>query len=125
MTPTVVCFHHAGGSAAAYRDWGSEHDLRIHAVCLPGRDGRRNEPSPTSMDSLVEQLDDELGELLATEHVLFGHSMGGTIAYELGVGGGGPHPPVGRGVVVGGGDTPPLDPPGVTQPQNTPGDIAR
>ncbi|MCD2116031.1 alpha/beta fold hydrolase [Rhodococcus pyridinivorans] len=83
MTPTVVCFHHAGGSAAAYRDWGSEHDLRIHAVCLPGRDGRRNEPSPTSMDSLVEQLDDELGELLATEHVLFGHSMGGTIAYEL------------------------------------------
>lgn len=83
MRPTVACFHHAGGSSIAYRDWGAEHGLKTHAVCLPGRDERRSEVCPGTMSELVEQLDGELSDVLDDVHVMFGHSMGGTIAYEL------------------------------------------
>jgi surfactin synthase thioesterase subunit len=81
----MFCFHHAGGGASLYRGWQRAVGPHV-AVCpvlLPGREGRAGEPRFTQLDALVEDLDAELGDLLAEPHVLFGHSMGALLAYRL------------------------------------------
>jgi surfactin synthase thioesterase subunit len=83
--PTIVCFHHAGGTASAFRDWqrhaGTE--VNIRAVQLPGRESRIAEARHSDLGTLVETLVHELNFLLAGPHVLFGHSMGALVAYHL------------------------------------------
>lgn len=83
--PTLVCFHHAGGTASTFRDWrkNAPEDFDIHPVQLPGRESRIAEPRHTDLDTLVESLLPELEAVLAGPHVLFGHSMGALIAYRL------------------------------------------
>jgi surfactin synthase thioesterase subunit len=82
---TLVCFHHAGGSATAFHDWerALPVGVALHAVTLPGRDLRAGEPAHRDVRRLVEQLDGELDPLLARAHVVFGHSMGALVAYRL------------------------------------------
>lgn len=85
-TPTLVCFHHAGGGASAFSPWRrARPGLPIHPVTLPGREDRRGEPLPQRMDALVDLLADELADVLAGPHVLFGHSMGALMAYRIAV----------------------------------------
>ena len=83
MSPMIVCFHHAGGSASVFRAWGPNRELDLHPVQLPGREDRRAEPAHTRIDTLVAQLDAELDPLLDEQHVFFGHSMGALIAHAL------------------------------------------
>jgi surfactin synthase thioesterase subunit len=78
----LVCFHHAGGGAAVFRQWRGS-GVPLHAVRLPGREDRWHDPRHVELDPLVDQLLDELAEPLAGPHVLFGHSMGALIAYHI------------------------------------------
>jgi surfactin synthase thioesterase subunit len=81
-TRTLYCLPHGGGSAAEYVRWA--RDLRKVAVCaiqLPGRGSRLAEPPHTEMDELIGTLVDELD--FTGPYVLFGHSFGALVAYEL------------------------------------------
>jgi surfactin synthase thioesterase subunit len=83
--PLLVCFHHAGGGASAFRTWRSALDdsSRLRAVQLPGREDRYHHPRHVELAPLVADLAAELHDVLREPHVLFGHSMGALIAYHL------------------------------------------
>ncbi|MFF1412476.1 thioesterase II family protein [Streptomyces sp. NPDC058289] len=79
----LVCFPHAGGSAAFFRDWGAAlPDIEVHAVCYPGRAERIAEPPPTDLRQLARDIADAVAELADRPVALFGHSMGAPIALE-------------------------------------------
>ncbi|WP_374201888.1 thioesterase II family protein [Actinokineospora sp. PR83] len=82
--PTLVCFHHAGGTASTFRDWrkNAPDDFDIHPVQLPGRESRIAEPRHTDLDTLVESLLPELEPVLASPHVLLDTAWA-LIAYRL------------------------------------------
>ncbi|MGW8553713.1 thioesterase II family protein [Streptomyces tubercidicus] len=81
--PKLYCFAQGGGSAAEYLRWARDlPGAEIHAVQLPGRGSRLNEPVFTSMDPLVEGLLANM-PLGAAPYAFFGHSLGSLIAYEV------------------------------------------
>jgi medium-chain acyl-[acyl-carrier-protein] hydrolase len=81
----LICLPHAGGSANDYRHWvDAVPGVDVIAARLPGRDSRFTEPPITGFEPLLDHLHAELTPYLGTPFALFGHSMGGLLAYELG-----------------------------------------
>lgn len=82
---SLFCFHHAGGGASLYQNWGRALTpaASVWPVLLPGRERRMQEPRFESLDALLPDLDRDLGPFLGGPHVFFGHSMGALIAYRL------------------------------------------
>ncbi len=80
-----MCLPHAGGTPAAYRGWPGRFSERVEvlAACYPGRQDRLAEPAVESMSEMVDALVDELLPLTDRPYVLFGHSMGASVAFEL------------------------------------------
>jgi len=76
----LFCLPFAGGSAQAFREWSNHlpRSVEICAVQLPGR-----ETPIASADEIVDALLPEILPLLDRPFVLFGHSMGAIIAFEL------------------------------------------
>ncbi len=83
--PTLICFPYAGGSAHIYRGWAQRFgaDMEVKAVVLPGRSHRLREEPWRDWDQLLTGLHDELAPWLDAPHVMFGHSFGGRIAFEM------------------------------------------
>jgi pyochelin biosynthetic protein PchC len=81
----LVCFPHAGGTAAGYRGWatGLPGRIEVAAVEYPGRAGRFTEPACTDMAALADAIAGALIPLADRPYALFGHSMGAVIAYEV------------------------------------------
>ncbi|ANP50067.1 pyochelin biosynthetic protein PchC [Streptomyces griseochromogenes] len=81
----LVCFPHAGGWANAYRTWhlGLPSDIGVLAVRYPGREDRLSDPFPSGLEALADDIADALGELTRHRLVLFGHSMGASVAHEV------------------------------------------
>lgn len=80
----LFCFHHAGGSAAAFRLWPARlTEFDVCAVQLPGRANRLAEPALTDVHAVVDGLLPVIRPLLDRPFDLFGHSMGTLVAYEL------------------------------------------
>jgi len=52
-------------------------------VCYPGREGRFAEPFATDWDALAEDAIDAVSTAIDRPYVLFGHSMGGWMAFDL------------------------------------------
>lgn len=79
----LVCFPHAGGSAAFYRDWGRQlPGTEVHAVRYPGRAERIAEPPATDLRVLARDIADAVEPLADRPLLLFGHSMGAAVALE-------------------------------------------
>lgn len=81
----LYVFPHAGGGAAAFSPWRSlAGRIDVRPVQYPGRENRVHEASATN----VEELADGVTEAILRENppacALFGHSMGGTVAFEVG-----------------------------------------
>ncbi|MGW1468144.1 thioesterase II family protein [Streptomyces sp. NPDC002308] len=81
---SLLVLPHAGGNAHAYGGW-REHlpaDVRLLIGQYPGRGARYCEDLPVSVDDLAQPVVDSLpadtGEL-----VVFGHSMGSLVAFEV------------------------------------------
>lgn len=81
----LVCLPHAGGSASFYRDWGRglSPEVEAHVVQYPGREERLAEPCVETMTGLADEVADAIRPLFGRPLVLFGHSMGAVLAYEV------------------------------------------
>lgn len=81
----LFCFPYSGGSASAFRSW--EHslppDIEIVPIQLPGRENRMREKPFMHLTPLIQTLLDVLPPLLDKPFVLFGHSLGALICFEL------------------------------------------
>ncbi|MGY0059567.1 thioesterase II family protein [Streptomyces sp. LZ34] len=79
----LVCFAHAGGSAAFYRSWGqSLTEVEVHAVQYPGRAARLDEDPPHDLVQLAADIADALEPLADLPLAFFGHSLGAPVALE-------------------------------------------
>jgi pyochelin biosynthesis protein PchC len=82
---TLVCLPHAGGSASYYRDWGARlpASVEVRVVQYPGREERLVDEPVDDMATMADTLADVLAPLFDRPVVLFGHSMGAAIGYEV------------------------------------------
>lgn len=80
----LVCLPHAGGTAGTYRPWlaAAPADVELTLVQYPGREDRIREAPWTDVVAMATAVADLLADE-ARPLVLFGHSLGGTIAYEV------------------------------------------
>lgn len=81
----LVCLPHAGGTASFFRPWKREMppDVDLYAVQYPGRLDRLGEPCIDDMDVLAEAVADAVAPLADRPVALFGHSLGGLVAFEV------------------------------------------
>ncbi|MEY9841215.1 thioesterase II family protein [Streptacidiphilus sp. EB103A] len=94
----LVCFPHAGGSAAFWFPLASRlaSTVDVLAVQYPGRQDRYREKPVDDLHRLADLIADALSGESTRPRAFLGHSMGASLAYEVAVrlsgspGGGGP-----------------------------------
>lgn len=81
----LFCFPPAGSGTHIFRSWPNELPLNIEvcAIRLPGRESRYSEPAFRRLEPMVESLVPALQQFLDVPFVMFGHSMGALLAYEV------------------------------------------
>lgn len=88
MTATplrMVCFPHAGASTMTYYPWRSALAGRIE-VCVvdpPGRVGRADDRLASTVAELLSLVEQRAQPLLRPPYVLYGHSLGALLAFEI------------------------------------------
>jgi len=84
-TLRLICFSYAGGSATTYLLWKNHLPPQVElVVCqLPGRGVRLFEEPYENIHLLVHELCIAMKKLCDKPFVLFGHSLGCKVAYEL------------------------------------------
>ena len=82
---TLLCFPHAGGGRLFYERWRRllEPTVDFRVAAYPHREQRLAEPMPATVSGLVEQLYGQLEDELRGDYVVWGHSMGSVVGYEL------------------------------------------
>ncbi|MEV7131036.1 alpha/beta fold hydrolase [Streptomyces sp. NPDC093260] len=82
---TLFCLSFCGGGTASFRPWADVlgEDTELALYCYPGREGRYSEPFARSWDDLLDGALAALGEMSGRDCVLFGHSMGAHVAFDL------------------------------------------
>ncbi|MFE9409899.1 thioesterase II family protein [Streptomyces sp. NPDC006704] len=83
---TLVCFPHAGGSASYYHGLSAAlgPDIEMLVIQYPGRENRLFEEPVASVEALADAVAEVLGARLGDRRpVLFGHSMGAIVAFEV------------------------------------------
>lgn len=83
----MICIPYAGGSATVYARWRKRLDesIKLIPIELRGRGARINEPFYEDLHEAVEDVYQLIHEFIQDEspYILFGHSMGCAIVYEL------------------------------------------
>ena len=80
----LFCFPYAGGSSGIYRGWSELFpNMEICVARLPGREARFKEPAMRTNEEVVRAMSSAIRPLLDRPFVLFGHSMGALLAFEL------------------------------------------
>lgn len=82
----IFCIPYAGGSATIYNKWKRYigNEFEIIPVELAGRGSRFNERLYTRINDVVNDIYSNIKDLIDdTRYIIFGHSMGVLIAYEL------------------------------------------
>ncbi len=84
--PRLVCLPHAGGSASYYFPVSAalSPDVEVIAVQYPGRQERRSEPPAGTIRDLADAVTQVLLDDVPGPLAMFGHSMGATLAFEIG-----------------------------------------
>lgn len=82
----IFAFPHSGAGSSFYHQWAmnfDKDDIDFLGIQLPGRESRFQEVPFSSIESLLHNLSIAIKPLLDKPYVLFGHSLGALIAYEL------------------------------------------
>jgi len=80
----VFCLPYSGASAMIYARWRRAlPSWAVHPVELPGRGARSDEPLATDLRGLAALLAGEVADAIDGPYALFGHSLGGLLAFEL------------------------------------------
>lgn len=85
----LFCFPYAGGGSAPFQAWGPLlADVAVVAAARPpGRESRFREPAIDDAVQIARSATESLEPLLRAEptrpYSLFGHSLGGTVAFEV------------------------------------------
>lgn len=81
----LFCFPYGGSGGSIFRQWQENmpEGVEICPVQLPGRENRIDEPLFTELSHLIEVVVENLRSYFDVPFALFGHSMGGVIAFEL------------------------------------------
>jgi medium-chain acyl-[acyl-carrier-protein] hydrolase len=81
----LFCLPFAGGGASIYRAWGKalSPEIEVCPVQLPGRENRFREPAHTAALPLAEILAAQIQRYADKPFMVFGHSMGALLAFEL------------------------------------------
>lgn len=81
----LVCLGFCGGGTGPYRAWAGSlpEDTDLALVCYPGREGRFAEPFAASWDELAADATAAVRRAADRPYVLFGHSMGGWMAFDV------------------------------------------
>lgn len=81
----LLCLPHAGASGDAFAAWPRDlaGALEVWAVTPSGRRHRSTEPLNEDIAQLVSEVVDELDTEDDRPVMIFGHSMGGLVGYEL------------------------------------------
>ena len=81
----LICFPYAGGNTSVFKPWAEflPDNIEVCAVELPGRDKLFKAPPFVRLPPLIKAIADSMGPFLELPYVLFGHSMGALLAFEL------------------------------------------
>lgn len=81
---TLVCLPHAGGGASTFKNWAAQlPGVDVLAVQYPGHEGRWSAPLSHEPEEIVEPLALAIEADVAGPYALFGHSLGGLLAFEV------------------------------------------
>lgn len=81
----LLCVPHAGAGPAALRGFAdvAPDDVEVCALLLPGRERAIREPALRTVEAAVMHVVPAVRTIADDELVMFGHSMGALIAFEL------------------------------------------
>ncbi len=81
----LYCLPHAGAGASVFLAWGKTAPdwLEVCSVQLPGRENRHGETLYSDFAALIAAFGPVLACHVDQPYVLFGHSMGALLAFEL------------------------------------------
>jgi medium-chain acyl-[acyl-carrier-protein] hydrolase len=81
----IFCLPFAGGGATIYRSWGKllGSTIEVCPIQLPGRENRFSEPAFIEVQALAKALAIQLKPFSDIPFVIYGHSMGALVAFEL------------------------------------------
>ncbi len=81
----IFCLPFAGGSSVSYRNWIKylPEDIELCPVEIPGRGIRMNETLISDLSVLVKKIAEGIYPELDKPFILFGHSMGTALGFEL------------------------------------------
>lgn len=82
----LFCFPFAGSGASTFAPWSSvlqKHDIQIMPIQLPGRENRYTEKYDGNIVNLAQKAAEGIKDYLDRPFSVFGHSMGGCLAYEF------------------------------------------
>ena len=88
LTPLVdlICIPGAGAGASRFKAWQAHLPAycRVHVAQLPGRENRIDEAAINDLTTVVDHLAGAVLQIPRRRPILlFGHSMGAVLAYEL------------------------------------------
>lgn len=80
----LLMFVYAGGSPSFFAPWKKylDESINIYPILYPGREIRKNEVIPGSLNKMIRDFVDETPELFSKPFVTFGQCTGSIIAYE-------------------------------------------
>ena len=81
----LICFPPAGSGAVIYHKWAADLPPAVEMWILrfPGRESRIRDPLITRLHTLIECVAATLPPHLDQTYLLFGHSLGSLISFEL------------------------------------------
>ncbi|WP_326608911.1 alpha/beta fold hydrolase [Streptomyces scopuliridis] len=84
-TKRFICLGFCGGGAGSYVKWADAMPpgVEFAAICYPGREGRFVDDFAGDWDELVDDTLDAVVSAADIPYVLFGHSMGGWVAFDI------------------------------------------
>jgi medium-chain acyl-[acyl-carrier-protein] hydrolase len=81
----VLCLPYAGSGSNVFLRWQRSlpAGVEVCPIALPGRETRIAEPPFVAIDPLIDAMAAAIGDTLDRPYVLFGHSMGALLAFDL------------------------------------------